>query len=89
MGAALRFFPSSGIRTFLRLLVGGIRLQNGSRRLREGTAGVRLKDNLKILNPLKLAKLHNRPTGSVGSRTKEIESKPGNKDKPQELAPSG
>ena len=72
MGAALCFFPSSGIRTFLRLLVGGIRLQNGSRRLREGTADVRLKDNLKIFNSLKLAKLRNRSTGLAGNRTKDL-----------------
>ena len=72
MGAAVCFFPSSGIRSFPRLLVGGIRLQNGRQRLREGTADVRLEDDLKIFNPLKLAKLHNRPTGSVGSRTKKL-----------------
>ena len=74
MDAALCFFPSCDASAFPHLLIGGICLQDGRHVLRKGTADVRLEDDLKILNPLKLAKLHNRPTGSVGSRTKK--SKP-------------
>ena len=74
MGAALYFFPSSGICSFPGLLVGGFRLQDGRQCLGEGTADVRLEDDFKIFNPLKLAKLHNRPAGSGGSRTKKLKT---------------
>ena len=71
MGAALYFFPSCGASAFPHLLIGGICLHDGRHVLRKGTADVRLEDDLKIFDPLELAKLHNKPTGSVGSRTKK------------------
>ena len=73
-GAALYFFLSSGICSFPRLLVGGLRLQDGRQRLRKGTTDVRLEDDFKVFNPLKLAKLRNRPIGSGGSRTKKLKA---------------
>ena len=73
-GTTAHFFLSGGIRFFLHLLVRGFRLQDGRQILRKGTADVRLEDDLKIFNPLKLTKLHNRPTESNRQPDEEIEA---------------
>ena len=71
MGATLCSFHGGDTGTFTRLLVGGDLRQDGRQRLCEGTADIGLEDNLEVFNPLEFAKLHNGPTGSVGSRTKK------------------
>ena len=73
-GAAARLILSGGICFSSLPLVGRIRLQQVCQRLRKGATDVGPEDDFKVFNPLEFAKLYNRPTGSSGSRTKELKT---------------